>query len=135
MDIDIEVVDDSRDAQRRGVIESARPQAVIAFNGNAAIASSARFQPDLLLLDKVMPGMNGFEIARYLQEDPKNRRAMLVALTDSGRARDLSTVSVDNPVELQTETDCRSTSPRSRCAGHQRIEYPTPLVPETKARL
>lgn len=49
--------------------------------GQNAIASAREFRPDLMLLDVMMPGMLGSEIAEQLQADPELRTIKFVFLT------------------------------------------------------
>ena len=48
-------------------------QVLMATNGAQALALCASQQPDLVLLDVVMPGMDGHEVCRRLQSDPATR--------------------------------------------------------------
>ena len=52
-------------------------------DGAAAVAAVAELQPDLLLLDVQMPGMDGFEVTRALRSQPNRQlaRVPIVALT------------------------------------------------------
>ena len=86
MEIDFEVVDDNRDAAHSvaELVRAAGHEVVIASDGTAAVASSAWFQSDLVLLDIGLSGMNGFEVARHIWENPETRGATLVALTGLG---------------------------------------------------
>jgi len=46
-----------------------------------AIAAAEEFQPDLILLDVMMPGLDGGELASRFQDNPKLKRVPIVFLT------------------------------------------------------
>lgn len=52
------------------VLESEGYIVEIADSGRAALESIASHPPDLILLDVMMPGMNGFEVTRRLRQNP-----------------------------------------------------------------
>jgi DNA-binding response OmpR family regulator/anti-sigma regulatory factor (Ser/Thr protein kinase) len=52
-----------------------------AGNGAEALALAARLTPDLILLDVVMPDMNGFEVCRRLRTDPQLAEVPIVMVT------------------------------------------------------
>ncbi len=52
-----------------------------AEDGMAGLQACAEWQPDLILLDVMMPGMNGFEVAQQLKGDPATRNIPLIFLT------------------------------------------------------
>jgi two-component system cell cycle response regulator len=52
-----------------------------ASDGASAIAIAAREKPDLVLLDVMMPGMDGFEVCRRLKDDPETRHLPIVLVT------------------------------------------------------
>ena len=68
-------------------------EVLTASDGPAALEATQAQAPDLILLDVMMPGMDGFEVARRLKADPKTRHipiVMITALTDtSDRVRGL----------------------------------------------
>lgn len=51
------------------------------YGGEAALAHIAASQPDLVLLDIVMPGMDGFEVCRRLKADPATALIPVVLVT------------------------------------------------------
>jgi putative two-component system response regulator len=56
-----------------------------AFQGTEAIDCTLRYLPDAILLDVMLPGLNGFEVCRELKEDARTRNipiVMLSVLTD-----------------------------------------------------
>ena len=52
-----------------------------AADGPTALAIAASEQPDVILLDVMMPGMDGFAVCRRLKEDPETRHLPVVLLT------------------------------------------------------
>ncbi|MFI4927282.1 MAG: PleD family two-component system response regulator [Burkholderiales bacterium] len=52
-----------------------------AHDGQTALGIAAREQPDLVLLDVMMPGMDGFETCRRLKDDPATRHIPVVLVT------------------------------------------------------
>ncbi|HWT51299.1 MAG TPA: response regulator, partial [Caulobacter sp.] len=58
-----------------------------AMDGPTALAIAARDLPDIILLDVMMPGMDGFTVCRKLKEDPNTRHIPVVLITAlDGRA-------------------------------------------------
>lgn len=55
----------------------------LAGEGLHAIEICQQWQPDLLLLDLVMPGIDGFEVCRRLKSDPLTRRIPVIFVTSS----------------------------------------------------
>ena len=50
-------------------------------SGRQALSAARRAVPDILLLDILMPGMDGYETIRAIREKPEYRRLPIVALT------------------------------------------------------
>ena len=53
----------------------------IAVDGQDTLAKVTSFQPDLILLDVMMPKLSGFEVCKKLKEDPQTRRIMILMVT------------------------------------------------------
>lgn len=53
----------------------------LAFNGEMALAAVARKPPDLILLDIVMPGMDGYEVCRRLRQLPETADVPIMFLS------------------------------------------------------
>jgi len=62
-------------------------EVLTAPDGPTALAVAAADRPDIILLDVMMPGMDGFTVCRRLKEDPETRHIPVVLLTAlDGRA-------------------------------------------------
>jgi signal transduction histidine kinase len=59
-----------------------------ALNGPSALKTAATVLPDLILLDIMMPGMNGFEVCARLREDPATARIPVVFVTALSETED-----------------------------------------------
>lgn len=53
----------------------------IAIDGQDTLNKVASFQPDLILLDVMMPKQSGFEICRKLKKDPETSKIMILMVT------------------------------------------------------
>ena len=53
----------------------------MAVDGQDTLDKVASYQPDLILLDVMMPRLNGFEVCKQVKEDPQNRRIMILMVT------------------------------------------------------
>src|SRR5262249_34687123 len=63
-------------------------QVAIAADGPTALEPAQVEQPDVLLLDIGLPGINGFEVARRLQAQQLRRPPFMIAVTGYGREAD-----------------------------------------------
>lgn len=53
----------------------------VATSGQRALAQARQSPPDLILLDIMMPGMDGFEVCRQLKQDPRSRDIPVIFIT------------------------------------------------------
>jgi signal transduction histidine kinase/CheY-like chemotaxis protein len=86
------VVDDNADAAESlaALLETMGHQPQVALDGPAGLALARTMQPDLIILDIGMPGMNGHEVARAVRATAGLEQVMLVALTGWGAPGDVS---------------------------------------------
>ncbi|MHB1559970.1 MAG: hybrid sensor histidine kinase/response regulator [Isosphaeraceae bacterium] len=80
------VVDDNVDTARglARLLEMAGHEVRVAHDGRQAIEAAHEILPQLILLDIVLPGMDGREVARTLRADPIHRDAVIVAVSGYG---------------------------------------------------
>lgn len=84
------VVDDNSDAATTVVwlLESmGYPNCSVAHDGPQALELARELQPDVILLDLGLPGMNGYEVCRELRRNPMFADTLLIALTGWGEER------------------------------------------------
>ena len=62
---------------------------VVAYDGLQALEAATRDQPDLILLDLMLPGLDGMEVARRLKADARTANTPLVMLTAKGEESDV----------------------------------------------
>lgn len=84
------VVDDNRDAALTlaDMLQLMDHETQVVHDGPAAIEAARACEPDLVLLDIGMPGMNGYEVARRIRSEPWGRTIKLFALTGWGQEED-----------------------------------------------
>ena len=72
----------------RVTLEGEDYQIAAASNGKEALKKARLEKPDLVLLDVVMPKMDGFEVCRKLRKDPETQEIPIIMLTAKGQEVD-----------------------------------------------
>ena len=77
------IVDDVPDnvAPLHDALDEAGYTVLVALDGESAIRRARQALPDVILLDAVMPGINGFEVARRLKADPATAAIPIIFMT------------------------------------------------------
>jgi DNA-binding NarL/FixJ family response regulator len=85
------VADDSAEtlAMLSDVLEAAGFTAFVALRGDRALSIARQVTPDLILLDAVMPGMDGFETCRALKHDAALSRVPVIFMTGLSEPEDV----------------------------------------------
>ena len=114
------VVDDDKEVVRlmRAYLEQAGYEVLVAYDGETAVHNLRRENPDLVLLDLMLPGMDGWEITRLMRSDANLAAIPIIMLT--ARIDD-----VDKIVGLEMGADDYVTKPYN----------PREVVARVKARL
>ena len=63
-------------------------QTAAAENGAEGIRKAREMKPDLIFMDVVMPGVNGFQATRTLANDPDTRAIPIIMVTTKGQETD-----------------------------------------------
>ncbi|HSW09073.1 response regulator transcription factor [Aquabacterium sp.] len=77
------IVDDVPDnlSLLHDALDEAGHTVLVASDGPSAIARAQQAKPDIVLLDALMPGMDGFEVARRLKADPETATIPIIFMT------------------------------------------------------
>jgi len=84
------VVDDNVSLVRmlEGVLHRQDFEVAVAYDGVQALAQVRAQTPDLIVLDIVMPRMDGYEVCRRLHDDPATAAIPVILLTVKGQVDD-----------------------------------------------
>ncbi len=87
------IVDDDEDVLLivQTILDNAGYTAVLARNGREAVEKAIGGQPDLILLDVMMPELSGWEVCTTLKSAPETRQIPIAMLTVKSEIRDLIT--------------------------------------------
>ncbi|NPA25440.1 MAG: response regulator [Deltaproteobacteria bacterium] len=87
------VVEDERDIREVLIYNLSRQgyDAIGVDNGREAVGVIRREQPDLVLLDLMLPGLDGLEICRILKKDPETRMIPIIMVSAKGEENDIVT--------------------------------------------
>jgi two-component system phosphate regulon response regulator PhoB len=87
------VVDDEEDVLElvRYNLDKSGYQVETASSGEEALAKARRKLPDLLILDLMLPGMDGLEVCKKLKNDAKTEGLPIIVLTAKGEETDIVT--------------------------------------------
>ena len=77
------VVDDDPDIQLRlqTVLERAGYQVILSDDGNTGLEAAYLRKPDLIVLDLMLPGMNGYEVCKILKTEEKCKHIPVIMFT------------------------------------------------------
>ncbi len=84
------VVDDEEEMLKsiRLTLEGLGHECRYVSNGLEALDTARTWEPDLIILDVMLPGLDGFHVSRYLKFDSKFRHIPIVMLTAKSDERD-----------------------------------------------
>ena len=87
------VVDDERDILElvKYNLDKEGYQVTVVATGEDALSAARSRTPDIVILDLMLPGVDGLEVCRRLKGDPKKRNIPIVMLTAKGDEADVVT--------------------------------------------
>jgi len=119
------IVEDEPDNQEivRAVVEDMLGfQAVLAADGLEALSKAFQEVPSLVLLDLMLPKLDGYEVARRLKSDPRTCKVPIIAITALARPRDrlrALEVGCDDYVDKPFDLDALEVKIRARMLDRQ----------------
>ena len=77
------MVEDAADSRELFASEMERAGFIVAraSNGEEALAQARKFEPDVIVLDLMLPGINGFTVARAVRSSKEHRDVAILAVT------------------------------------------------------
>src|SRR5262245_66525539 len=84
------VVEDNRDAadSLRLLLELSGHEVAVAYSGDNGVQAAEQYQPDVVLCDIGLPGLDGYGVARKLRDNPTTAKARLIDVTAYGQDED-----------------------------------------------
>ena len=84
------IVDDSPTERHvlREMLTKAGYDVIASDNGEDAILKAKHDRPDAILMDVVMPGLNGFQATRVITRDPETKTIPVIICTSKGQETD-----------------------------------------------
>jgi len=85
------LVDDSETVlqMEQMILAKSSYELILARDGEEGVAKALATQPDLILMDVVMPKMNGFEAMKQLRENAQTRSVPIVMVTSKAEAESM----------------------------------------------
>jgi len=84
------VVEDNRDSadSLRLLLELSGHEVAVAYSGHDGVQAAEQYQPEVVLCDIGLPGLDGYGVARKLRDNPTTATARLIAVTAYGHDED-----------------------------------------------
>ncbi len=60
-----------------------------AYDGQAGLDMAQRIKPDIILLDIIMPKLDGFAVLKNLRQEPDTKKTPVILLTNLGQDEDI----------------------------------------------
>jgi two-component system alkaline phosphatase synthesis response regulator PhoP len=101
------VVDDEKDVVEllKFLLEKDGYIVATAYNGREALVAADKDKPDLILLDVMMPEMDGYTVQTQLLDNPQTRGIPIIILTAKGQLRDVFALSANVKAYIEKPFD------------------------------
>lgn len=65
-------------------------EVITAMDGEEGLEAARKHHPDLILLDIVMPGLNGYQVLKELKKDPATKNIKVYILSNLGQVQEIN---------------------------------------------
>jgi len=99
------LVDDDPDfvEATKVVLESKPYKVITALSGGEGLKKAREEKPDLVLLDIIMPGVDGFQVCQQLKKDPQLAQIPVIMITSFSEKYMESSLGVSQGLTLEAE--------------------------------
>jgi len=99
------LIDDDPDfvTATRTVLESKPYEVLVAYNGADGLRKAREENPDVIILDVIMPGQDGFMVAEQLKKDASLRKIPVLMLTSFSEKGSGSSIAFSGGLTLEAE--------------------------------
>ena len=102
------------------LLESKDYEVILAYDGKEGLEKARTVNPDLVILDVMMPEMNGYDVCVVLKADPELSRIPVILLTGVGQA--MFKTAYTQQMGLMTEADDYIAKPVESAELVKRVE-------------
>lgn len=99
------LVDDDPDfvEATKAVLESRPYEIITALSGEEGLQKAREEKPDLVLLDIIMPGVDGFQVCQQLKKDPQLSQIPVIMITSFSEKYMETSIGVSQGLSLEAE--------------------------------
>lgn len=99
------LVDDDPDfvEATKAVLESQPYEVITALSGKAGLQKAREEKPDLVLLDIIMPGVDGFQVCQQLKKDPQLAEIPVIMITSFSQKYRETSLGLSQGLTLEAE--------------------------------
>ncbi len=99
------LVDDDPDfiEATKTVLESRPYEIITALSGEEGLQKARAEKPDLVLLDIIMPGVDGFQVCQQLKKDPQLSQIPVIMITSFSEKYMESSIGLSQGLNLEAE--------------------------------
>lgn len=130
------IVDDASSNREilQEILEGEGYKTLSVVNGHFALIFAENHHPDLILLDIMMPGMDGYEVCRELKKNPRTKDIPVIFISALDNTRDIVKALNSGGVDYITKPYLEEEI-ISRVATHLRLIKQKAIIDKQKAKL